>query len=358
MVRVDPDTGKFEFFRTHGTARLGGLATSMHVTSMADDPSGDLWFGTQGGGLNRLDRGTGRAQVFRYDKNNPTGLSNDIVQSLHFDRAGVLWAGTEDGLDAFDPKTQIFPRLPAAGKTKHVPVDCRGLAGRTVAQQRLERRTPVRPGIRQVHGLSPLGRAGKLEQRCRQRSVCVDHSGIVWVGTQAGLNRLDPATGIVSVYNPGQSTISIDSILEDSRGDLWLGTENGLVRFDPRAKTFRHYYTSDGLAANELGFSAAWKSPQGEMYFGSYGGLTVFDPSRMVEDPYAPPVRLTDIQILGKPVAIGAKSPLAQSISMTNSLTVNSRAKHFFAGVLRAQLRGPGAEPLPLSVGTNREGME
>jgi signal transduction histidine kinase len=48
--------------------------------------------------------------------------------------------------------------------------------------------------------------------------------------------------------------------------------------------------------------------------------LTVFDPAGIVEDPYAPPVRLTNIEILGKPVAIGGKSPLQQSISMTNSL--------------------------------------
>ena len=160
-------------------------------------------------------------------------------------------------------------------------------------------------------------------------AVCVAQSGIVWVGTQAGLNRLDPATGMITVYNPGQSTISIESILEDSRGDLWLGTENGLVRFDPRAKTFRHYYTSDGLAANELGFSAAWKSPLGEMYFGSYGGLTVFDPARMVEEDSVPPVRLTDIQILGKPVTIGPKSPLRQSISTTNSLRLTHAQNTF-----------------------------
>ena len=65
------------------------------------------------------------------------------------------------------------------------------------------------------------------------------------------------------------------------------------------------------------------------MYFGSYGGLTVFDPARMVEDSYLPPVRLTDIQILGKPVAIGAKSPLRQSISMTNSLRLTHAQNTF-----------------------------
>jgi ligand-binding sensor domain-containing protein/signal transduction histidine kinase len=319
LVRVDPDTSKFEFFRTHGTARLGGMSTSMHVISMADDRSGDLWFGTQGGGLNRLDRGTGWAQVFRYDKNNPTGLSNDIVKSLHFDHAGVLWAGTDDGLDAFDPKTQTFHVYPPPVKPsayRWIAEDSHGGLWLSTGWSGVHRFDPASAKFT-VYRHSDA--QGSLSSDA-VNAVCVDHSGIVWVGTQAGLNRLDPATGMATVYNPGPSTISVDSILEDSKGNLWLGTENGLVQFDPRAKTFRHYYTSDGLAANELGFSAAWKSPQGEMYFGSYGGLTVFDPARMVEDSYEPPVRLTDIQILGKPVAIGGKSPLQQSISMTNSL--------------------------------------
>ena len=202
LVRVDPDTGKFEFFRTHGTARLGGLATSMHVTSMADDPSGDLWFGTQGGGLNRLDRGTGRAQVFRYDKNNPTGLSNDIVQSLHFDRAGVLWAGTDDGLDAFDPKTQTFHvyRPPVKPSSyRWIAEDSRGGLWLSSGWSGVHRFDPA-SGKFTVYRHSDA--PGSLSSDA-VNSVCVDHSGIVWVGTQTGLNRLDPATGMVTCLQSG-----------------------------------------------------------------------------------------------------------------------------------------------------------
>ena len=58
------------------------------------------------------------------------------------------------------------------------------------------------------------------------------------------------------------------------------------------------------------------------MYFGSYGGLTVFDPNRIVEDSYVPPVCLTDIEIFGRPLRIGGNSPLQQSISVTNSFVL------------------------------------
>jgi signal transduction histidine kinase len=66
------------------------------------------------------------------------------------------------------------------------------------------------------------------------------------------------------------------------------------------------------------------------MYFGSYGGLTVFDPTQIVEDSYVPPVRLTDVQIFGRPVAIGANSPLRESISIADSLRL-SHAQNTFS---------------------------
>ena len=71
-----------------------------------------------------------------------------------------------------------------------------------------------------------------------------------------------------------------------------------------------------------------------------------------------PPVRLTDIQILGKPVAIGANSPLRQSISMTNSLRFTHAQNNFLVGVLCPQLCQPGAEPVSIPVGASGDGME
>ena len=59
------------------------------------------------------------------------------------------------------------------------------------------------------------------------------------------------------------------------------------------------------------------------MLFGSYGGLTVFDPEKVIESSYRPPVMLTDFQLLGQPVQIGGDSVLKQSISLTNSLVLN-----------------------------------
>ena len=319
LVKVDRQSGRFEFYRSNAPSWPGQLS-GIWVRTMAEDRAGDMWFGTSSG-LNRVDLRTGRVQVYRHDKNNPHSLSNDSVRSLLLDHAGVLWVGTEDGLNAFDANTGTFRvYVPPAAPSQYWKIveDSHGqlwLSSRWCGVHRFDPAT----GKFTVYRHSQA--AGSLSSDVTT-AILADRGGTVWVGTQAGLERLDPSTGAATLFRPTQSAEPILSILEDSGGDLWLGSLNGLLRFDPRRKTFQRYYTSDGLAANELAWGAAWKSSRGEMFFGSQGGLTMFFPEQIREDPYVPPVVLTDIQILGKPVAIGGGSPLTRSISTTDSLVL------------------------------------
>jgi streptogramin lyase len=79
-----------------------------HVLAITEDLSGRLWFGTIGGGLNCFDRKTERFKAYRHDPADLHSLSHDTVPSLFIDHKGKLWAGTEDGLDRFDPATERF----------------------------------------------------------------------------------------------------------------------------------------------------------------------------------------------------------------------------------------------------------
>src|SRR5262249_33581355 len=86
--------------------------------------------------------------------------------------------------------------------------------------------------------------------------------------------------------------------------------------------SFRKYYVSDGLAGNEFN-GISWKSPDGEMFFGTSSGLTSFFPDQVVDNPYVPPVVLTDLQLSGKAVTSGADSPLQKAISLTDALILD-----------------------------------
>jgi PAS domain S-box-containing protein len=330
LNRIDRKTGQFTFYR-----KVGGPdnLSSNFVISIVEDRAGYLWFGTAGGGLNRFDRRTGRFKAYRHNPADAHSLSHDTVLSLFIDRKGTLWAGTEDGLNAFDPETENFRVYKAStverNRYRYIAEDSDGtlwLATWDAGVHHFD------PATGQFTVYQHSGAPGSLSSN-EVDAICVDHTGTVWAGTHGGLNRFDRETGTFTAYTErdGLPNSNLTGILEDGQGYLWLSTNNGLSRFNPHDKTFRNYSASDGILGNEFyGYNTPWKSPSGEMFFGSYGGLIAFFPYKVVDNPYVPPVVLADFQIFGKPVPIGGKSSLKQSISLTNSLTL-SHAQSIFS---------------------------
>jgi len=76
-----------------------------------------------------------------------------------------------------------------------------------------------------------------------------DRDGLMWIGTQDGLNSFDGKN--FTIYKPrinDSSSISdqfILSIIEDSNGFLWVGTRHGLNKLDKRTGKFRRFFVSE-----------------------------------------------------------------------------------------------------------------
>jgi len=324
LNRVDRKTGQFTRYQS-ALGAPDGLSNT-NVRSIAEDRAGYLWFGTWGGGLNRLDPRTGRFKSWRHDMANPHSLSEDVVSSLLVDHQGTLWAGTEDGLNRFDPDTGQFQvyKAPIQGLSRYnvITEDLIGnlwLASWGTGLHRFD------PATRQftVYRNAP-GDAHSLSSD-RVNTVYIDHSGTVWAGTDNGLNSLDQTGHKFTAYHErdGLPNNGVVGILEDGHGDLWLGTHNGMSRLNLLTKTFTNYYVSDGLPDNQFtSYVKEFKSQDGELFFGSRGGLVAFFPERVIDNPSGPPVFLTDFQLFGKRVLPGTDSPLKQSISFTRSITL------------------------------------
>jgi signal transduction histidine kinase/ligand-binding sensor domain-containing protein len=323
LNRVDRKTGRVTIYRDTGGPRN---PSNSYILSIAEDRSGYLWFGTSGGGLDRFDRKTGLFRVYRHSVADSDSLSDDFVYSLLVDRQDTLWAGTDNGLDRFDPATQRFRafRLPETGMSSYrgISEDASGGLWLATLVAGLQHLDPATGKIRVYrHSSDPAGLINDWVN-----AVLVDRSGMVWAGTSSGLDRLDPRTGMFRAYyeKDGLPNNNLSGILEDAGGDLWLSTNNGLSHFSPVSGKFRNYSVADGIAGNEFyRRNGAWKSPSGEMFFCSTVGLTSFFPDQVVDNPYVPPVMLTDFLLSDKTVSVGAQTPLRQSISLTKSLVLH-----------------------------------
>ncbi|MES2239632.1 MAG: two-component regulator propeller domain-containing protein [Bacteroidota bacterium] len=82
-----------------------------YFVSIAQAPDGKYWIGTLGGLLvcNQLeDIAKGDFQRYFSKLTDENSLAGNLVNSLYFDASGVLWIGTEDGLDKYDPYGNEF----------------------------------------------------------------------------------------------------------------------------------------------------------------------------------------------------------------------------------------------------------
>ena len=111
------------------------------------------------------------------------------------------------------------------------------------------------------------------------QQIVQDRRGLLWFGTQEGLNRYDGYRFIVHRARDREGFLrdhEITALVQDSRGDLWVGTSRGLYRhhldtgrFDPCAPPV------DGLGILDL-----VQSGDGRIFFtASDGGLWVLDPA-------------------------------------------------------------------------------
>ena len=328
LNRVDRKTGKYTFYR------IGRPQVNWRPTAIIEDRSGFLWVGSDGQGLFRFDRRTGRFKVFRHSVVDQFSLSNDYVVKLLIDHAGRLWATTYDGLDLFDPATSHFTVYKAEKENRtQVDIDVNEDHGGALwigtDRSGLERFDPTIHHFT-VYKHNPHDPMSLSNSRVN--SVYFDHSGAMWVGTQDGLNKFDRSTSTFKTYyeKDGLSGNVVSCILEDKRGNLWMSTNNGISKLDPLRQTFKRYSTADGLPGSDLtGFGSCFKSSSEEMFFGGFSGGVAFYPDKVVDDPYVPPVVLSDFRLFGRPVTIGLDSPLHKSIGYTSTLSLSHNQSVF-----------------------------
>lgn len=136
--------------------------------------------------------------------------------------------------------------------------------------------------------------------------ICIAKNGIVWIGTNQGLNRLDPDTGEITFYleEDGLANNLIYGILEDDNGDLWISTNNGLSHsfIENDKRVFKNYTKRDGLQSNEFNQASCYKASDGTLYFGGINGFNYFKPDEIKNNPNLPRVEITRIKVIDKEI--------------------------------------------------------
>ncbi len=247
-------------------------------SAIAQDRSGLLWFGTQGG-LVRYDGY--ELRVYRSNPSDPATLAGNYVRALLVASDGRLWVGTfSGGLSVFDPRTEKFTRhqhdarTPASLAYDRVEGLAEDAAGRIwiATSAGLDRLDPKSSRIEHFRhdAADPKSIADD-----RVRGLLVTRNGTLWVGTRDGLQRwLGDGRGFERV-TPALAGQYVIRLHEDGRGRIWIGTEeHGAAVLDPAAGALRRIAPRP---ADPNGLSHYWaygfaEGEAGEMWIATFGG--------------------------------------------------------------------------------------
>ncbi len=193
------------------------------VWSIFEDKKQQLWVGTSDGLY--IISSKKEIQHFSHQSNNPLSLSNNVIRTIHQDRVGNVWLGTDHGLNLYLKDGKGFKRF------LYDSTDLNSISGNEIY------------------------------------SVFDDHLGQFWVGTfNKGLNRFDPQSGRFDRLNINTMPLgyypesSAYSIIEDSSGMLWMGSENGIVNLRLSGMSFNHLAFNNTTGESIVSFTKSDRS--------------------------------------------------------------------------------------------------
>jgi len=309
LCRLDVKTEQFTRY-THSPNDSSSLSTNSMISDLHRGRDGTIWVATVDHGFNRINRHPGQHNKpttyaftrYEHQAGDATTIADNQVMDLFEDHTGMLWVGTRNGLNCFDPRRGHRTALYQYNSADETSISSNWVSQRAIGEDQqgnlwigtqngLNRLNPARTHFDRFYH-DPTNTSSIIDNVIR--AVCVDRSGIIWLGSNdAGVSWFDPNRRILSVVGlgPGKAKRmaghNIRSICQDNQDHFWVGTEGGgLFGFNPSMKpiTSIQQTSRTGLPTNFIGpmmkdrNGAIWMGMGSDWSSGTRGQIVRFEP--------------------------------------------------------------------------------
>lgn len=279
LIILDQQTGQTrQLVKGNGADDL----TSNDIFCLFEDSKGNIWTGTNGGGIIVVRNDHVIARYSPLPRNGESLIPiNGYIRAITEDQDGNIWIGTHGGGIA------VF--TPASAKWKIYTQENSSLPSNKI--------------------------------QCIQP----DKKGKMWIGTFSGLAAFNPENQQFRLYTEkdGLQNTMIYQIVEDNTGKIWLSTNTGISRLDPGSETFWNFTHMNGLQNSNFVRAAGLELPDGELFFGGLEGFNHFYPGELKVNRNVPQVILTDLRISNKSVQAANDAPIKDHISIASEIQLN-----------------------------------
>ena len=262
-----------------------------------------LWIASYNNGVTLYNYSTQQSVVTYKTDSEVLPLPSNTIRTILKDRENNLWVGTAEGLVVLNGKER-FTSSPILRKFSFATHQNNLLFQDNIVHIREAKNGDIWVGTLD-NGLYYL-----------KRNPSTNDWNYQWINVQKGL-----------------SNNCIKAISEDTNNFIWVATNKGLNRIDPQTLSVKIYQLNDGLANNEFSERAYIEKRNGTLYFGGINGITSFIPAVFTEDTILPKLSFVNLSINNKTLKVGEEVNrqilLERSILNTDKLTLSSRNNNF-----------------------------
>ncbi len=289
LNKFDKSNNTF-FIYKHKEADTGSISGNF-VRPVYQDEKGNIWAGTFNKGLNKFNKSSGFFTHYLHTPSDPNSLSNNNINSIIEDRNGNLWIGVNGGVDMFDKASGKFELHSLMNDESRDEENCIAVyedlsgiiwlgsyyGGLYKLYENRDKFATFR------HSTSDKTSLINNNVRC----IFEDRSSVMWVGTNAGLDKFDDGAKTFTHYE--HDTLSsyslsndvVNSLAQDEEGNIWVGTAMGLNKLNIDLNRFIHYANdpADDNSISSNSITCLYKDKNGLMWVGSRLGLNRLDVS-------------------------------------------------------------------------------
>ncbi len=310
----DPETQNYQ--RYFYNVEKPDDVSLQYITAISTDKQGNIWVGTFGEGIAKIERGSGRVQMFQYSEAT-NGIANNEVRCLHKGTSGRLWVGTNNGIQEIisdeevqfnkvfsysdtgskyaqktidDLNTSAVLAIHETEQTLMISVENQGLACVDSKSKALD-----------IYKNSPFVEESIISNSIW--SIYEDRDGIIWIGSfLRGICKIDPLqdkfrnvyqVNIDENYHPLEI---ISSISQDEEGNLWISSDGGGLIFQSTDGSKNTYYSKNGahpISNNDI--TSTLIDREGNVWIGTWnGGINIKYRGRSQFEPFKIPITSED----------------------------------------------------------------
>jgi signal transduction histidine kinase/ligand-binding sensor domain-containing protein/AraC-like DNA-binding protein len=358
--------------------------TPTRILTMYRSAANELWIGTDGSGITRIQTNKDKTTTENQYFNNTDIKKGFYVQSITEDNLGNIWFGTyKNGLWHYNTKQNKFSPIIISNSENVRASDVRTIYKDSKHRIWVSSNISTAVYNNQKKQIAYFENNTHGAKGLIAESIIEDKNGELWFGFYKGglfkfientnyiqnshfkkhdyTKSISKTTGIISMASSNSSDLlwlisyngtlsnfnintktytnfdtykslvntSLRAVLTENKQNLWLSSTNGLIHLNLKDSILRNYYETDGLQDNLFLSRSAFKDQEGKLYFGGIKGINTITPNKITKEEAKTSLYINNIEILNQSAKELIPEQIKSGINNVSKLHLNYNQSSF-----------------------------